>query len=241
MPEWSQQAVDWLQQAGDWILDGIKEVPGEPFPAKAVALRVAFGFLFGCLAAAIYALTMRSPKRGTSRPFMATMVLLSVLIAMVTLVIGDSTARAFGLVGALSIVRFRTVVQDTRDTAFVIFAVVVGMGAGAGYLAAPLLGMPLVLLAAWLFRPRRGQREQREAVLTLRLAVTHPPGEAVRQVLDRHLAGFRLTGAATARGGAALDVTYAVHPRSSDETLALVAELTKMDGVQGVEVKEAER
>ena len=50
--------------------------------------------------------------------------LLSILIAMVTQVIGDNIARAFSLVGALSIVRFRTVVRDTQDTAYVIFAVV---------------------------------------------------------------------------------------------------------------------
>ena len=50
---------------------------------------------------------------------------------MVSMVIGNEIARAFSLVGALSIVRFRTVVEDTRDTAFVIFAVVVGMALGA--------------------------------------------------------------------------------------------------------------
>ena len=59
--------------------------------------------------------------------------LLSILIAMVTQVIGDNVARAFSLVGALSIVRFRTVVRDTVDTAFVIFAVAVGMAVGAGH------------------------------------------------------------------------------------------------------------
>ena len=48
-------------------------------------------------------------------------------IAMVTQVTGQNVALAFSLVGALSIVRFRTVVQDTNDTAFVIFAVAGGM------------------------------------------------------------------------------------------------------------------
>ena len=66
----------------------------------------------------------------------------------VALVIGNSVARAFSLVGALSIVRFRTVVDDTRDTAFVIFSVVVGMAAGAGLLFVPLLGLPLVAVTA---------------------------------------------------------------------------------------------
>ncbi len=70
--------------------------------------------------------------------------LLTVLIAMVMLVIGNSVARAFGLVGALSIVRFRTVVSDTRDTAFVIFAVVIGMALGAGSVVVVLAGIPVV-------------------------------------------------------------------------------------------------
>ena len=63
--------------------------------------------------------------------FVVTLVLLTILIAMVTQVIGDNVARAFSLVGALSIVRFRTVVRDTQDTAYVIFAVAVGMAVGA--------------------------------------------------------------------------------------------------------------
>ena len=90
----------------------------------------------------------------------ATLVLLTVLIAMVTMVIGDSIARAFSLVGALAIVRFRTVVEDTRDTAFVIFAVAVGMAAGAGFLKAALVGLPFAAAAAFLFRPPNAPGER---------------------------------------------------------------------------------
>src|SRR6478752_4495105 len=70
---------------------------------------------------------------GEAESFGVTLVLLTILIAMVTQVIGDNVARAFSLVGALSIVRFRTVVRDTVDTAFVIFAVAVGMAVGAAH------------------------------------------------------------------------------------------------------------
>jgi uncharacterized membrane protein YhiD involved in acid resistance len=212
--------------------------PSTPWEWQTLAIQLGAAFVFGLLVALIYALTMRSSRRASSRPFLATLVLLSVLIAMVTLVIGNSLARAFGLVGALSIVRFRTVVQDTRDTAFVIFTVVVGMGAGAGYLAPPLLGMPLVFLAAWLFRPRRTSRDPREAELVLRVRNANPPGEPVRRVLEKHLSSYRQTAVSTARGGAALDVTYHVHARAPDSYLALVTELTPIEGVQSVEVKE---
>ncbi|MFM8579880.1 MAG: DUF4956 domain-containing protein, partial [Planctomycetaceae bacterium] len=86
--------------------------------------------------------------RGATAGLATTLVLMSVQIALVSIVIGSSVARAFSLVGALSIVRFRTVVDDTRDTAFVIFAVVEGMAAGAGLFVVGALGLPMVGLLA---------------------------------------------------------------------------------------------
>ena len=63
---------------------------------------------------------------------------------MVTQVIGSNVALAFSLVGALSIVRFRTVVRDTEDTAFVIFAMTAGMAVGAQNVVLALTGLVIV-------------------------------------------------------------------------------------------------
>ena len=108
-----------------------------------LTIRFAAAFVMGCFVAAVYYFTQGKPP-GQSVPMMATLVLLTVLIAMVTLTIGESLARAFSLAGALAIIRFRTVVEDTRDTAFVIFAVAEGMAFGAGFMILPLLGAPFV-------------------------------------------------------------------------------------------------
>ncbi len=96
----------------------------------AILARLVLAFLAGWLVAVAYAWGRRNSLTGTTFP--GTLVLMTILIAMVTQVIGDNAARAFGLVGALSIVRFRTVMQDTQDVAYVIFAVAVGMAIGAG-------------------------------------------------------------------------------------------------------------
>src|SRR6476661_249717 len=85
---------------------------------------------------------------GEAESFGVTLVLLTILIAMVTQVIGDNVARAFSLVGALSIVRFRTVVRDTQDTAYVIFAVAIGMAMGANHPSVALCGLAVVGAAA---------------------------------------------------------------------------------------------
>src|SRR6476469_5897480 len=91
---------------------------------------------------------------GEAESFGVTLVLLTILIAMVTQVIGDNVARAFSLVGALSIVRFRTVVRDTQDTAYVIFAVVVGMAVGGSDLWVAAIGIVVIGFAAYASRPR---------------------------------------------------------------------------------------
>jgi hypothetical protein len=216
----------------EWLHDSLHD--GVRVQTEVLLARLAVAFAVGCAVAGVYRLTTRP---GVAPGFLGTLVLLSVLIALVTLVIGNSVARAFSLVGALAIVRFRTLVEDPRDTAFVIFAVASGMACGAGYLVAPLAATPLVLLAAWLFRPRAAALIEGEQRLVLRLGTAGPVEQQVQALLTARLPGCRLVGVATARAGAALDIMYAIRPLGAEEALALVADLHRIEGVQGVELK----
>jgi uncharacterized membrane protein YhiD involved in acid resistance len=74
------------------------------------------------------------------------MIILAMVVALVMMVIGNSVARAFSLVGALSIIRFRTVVKDNRDIAYVFFALGAGMAAGVGNYEIALYGVGVILL-----------------------------------------------------------------------------------------------
>ncbi|MDX2451510.1 DUF4956 domain-containing protein, partial [Desulfosarcina sp.] len=82
----------------------------------------------GFLLAVIYRYTHKG--LSYSQSFTQTIFFVSIIVAIVMMVIGSSLARAFALVGALSIIRFRTVVKDTRDIAFIFLALAVGMAAG---------------------------------------------------------------------------------------------------------------
>src|SRR5688572_29923831 len=135
---------------------------------------------------------------------------------MVTLVIGDNVARAFSLVGALAIVRFRTIVEDTRDTAFVMFAVIVGMGVGAGHALVPLIGIPVVGAAALLCNAvGRSAPRARMFTLQVRLGIGRDPAALLRDIFDKHLAHAQLRATSTARQGAAIELTYAVGLREA--------------------------
>jgi hypothetical protein len=111
------------------------QVPGQK-PGELLNHLHTFDFFVNPLAAAVLgmvlALTYRHTHKGLSysQSFTQTILLLSVIVAVVMMTIGSDLAKSFALVGALSIVRFRTVVKDTRDIAFIFGALAVGMAAG---------------------------------------------------------------------------------------------------------------
>src|SRR3954468_10296088 len=117
-----------------------------------ILVRLALAWMLGLAIAAIY--RRARPMNDEAESFTVTLVLLTILIAMVTQVIGDNVARAFSLVGALSIVRFRTVVRDTQDTAYVIFAVAIGMAMGANHPLAAVCGLVIIGAAAVLLKDK---------------------------------------------------------------------------------------
>ncbi len=223
MPEWLTNAV---------TLDS--SISGQQLLTRLVVAAI-----FGAAVAFIYRLSHGRTKADAT-VLTATLVLLSVLIAMVSMVIGESVARAFSLVGALSIVRFRTVVDDTRDTAFVIFAVVVGMAAGAGLLLIPLVGIPVVGVAAVLLsRPAMGtkSREFADCSLSIRIGLGHDPEKLLGDLFSQYLESCRLRGIATARQGTALDLDYKVRMKVATEIPAFVTKVNQVDGVESVETK----
>src|SRR5690242_6892405 len=91
-------------RGGRPMLDRLwKAFPNGDLPLDMLSFRLGIAFVMGCAVAAVYRLTRRPVAGGTS--LVPTLVLLTVLICMITVVIGDNTARAFSLVGALAIVR----------------------------------------------------------------------------------------------------------------------------------------
>ncbi len=92
--------------------------------------------------------------RGPDKSFTDTLIMLCMLISVVMIIIDDSIARAFALVGALSIIRFRTAIQDPRDIGFVFYALAAGMAVGAdnpavAILATFVIGVILLCMFYW--------------------------------------------------------------------------------------------
>jgi len=207
----------------------------DPSPA-AVFVRLVAALAFGAVVAFIYRATRPNGEAQPSFPI--TLVLLSILIAMVTQVIGDNVARAFSLVGALSIVRFRTVVRDTQDTAFVIFAVAVGMAVGAGHPMVAASGTVVVGAAAWIWS-RRGAVAAGDDLylLEVKVGVGQDADVVLRPTLETLVKSRRLMSLSTAKQGMAIEVRYQVALVRPEAAGELVRTLNRIEGVQGVSLQ----
>ena len=114
-----------------------------------VLLDLTLSYVLGQFVAWLYIWTHRG--LSYSRNMTHSMILLTMIVTSVMLVVGDSIARAFGLVGALAIIRFRTVVRDARDTTFIFLALATGIAIGAHhYVVAVVAAVAIGLVATQL-------------------------------------------------------------------------------------------
>ncbi len=103
---------------------------GKSLSVEEIFLYIAMAVAIGLVIYLSYWIT----HAGTiySKKFNVSLVMLTVLTCTVMLVIGNNIALSLGMVGALSIVRYRTAIKDSRDTAYIFWAVIGGICCGAG-------------------------------------------------------------------------------------------------------------
>lgn len=180
---------------------------------------------------------VRTFARSEGRPapgLRTTLLLLTVLCALVTVVIGENIARAFGLAGVLAVVRFRTVIEDTRDSAFVIFAMVIGMSVGAGYINTSLVGFSVISLVAIAVTQMTGPAAN-DAKLTIRIKGKETTETDVRKVLATVAESVTLAGADTVKESAeSVDLIFRFRPFQQTDLSKIVDLLRAKPGVEKV-------
>ncbi len=146
-----------------------------------IVTNLAVAIVLGLFVALLY----RHTHKGLSysQSFTLTIVFVGVIVAIVMMVIGNSMTRAFALVGALSIIRFRTVVKDTKDTAYVFLALAVGMAAGTSNFVLAGIGTGVVsALALVLNATNFGALYKSEFILRFRLDKSSESTEHLEQI-----------------------------------------------------------
>jgi hypothetical protein len=161
--------------------DNLTNVLSQVYDPVTIVLNLAIACGLGMVISSVYKTTHRG--LSYSQSFMLTIVFVTVVVAMVMMVIGNNLARAFALVGALSIIRFRTVIKDTKDTVYIFLSLAGGMAAGTSSYFLGFAGVGIISAFAMLlhytnygsifkseiivrFRARAGLADQYDEVFT---------------------------------------------------------------------------
>jgi hypothetical protein len=220
----------------------MEETPlsGVPFSPETILLSLLLAFVLGQVLAWVYYLTHSG--LSYSRSYVQALILITVVIAMVMAVIGNNIITAVGLMGALAIVRFRNVMKDTRDIAFIFCALVVGMAAGSQrYLTAIIGTVVLSLIAIYLFCTDFGSHEPHNGFLRFSLRGSLGPEHPVPGVLRRFCGNFTLISVQDGGFGSPAEYAYQVMIRNTTKNEELIAELEKVEGIESISLTMQEK
>jgi len=188
----------------------------------------------GLIIAWLYKLTSRGP--GFSVGFAHSLIALSLITALIILVIGNNLARAFGLVGAMSIIRFRTAVKETYDIIFIFFALAVGLAAGAQYYGVAIAGT-LIISAILLFLAKVNLFQSGTREFLLQLRVLAPDGDIEKVYLplfETYLRDWRLLNSHSQDRESSFELTFTVTLHQPKKIMEFIRDLRTLKYVESV-------
>jgi len=200
------------------------------FSATDVVLALALSFMLSSFIGWIY----KTTHRGTSytQSYVHTLVLMSMVVSVIMLIVGSNIARAFSLVGALSIIRFRNAMKETRDVGFVFFAMAIGMATGTKFYMLAVIATIIISLAIlimnrldWYSRDASGQQ----------LVKIQVPNDAefdtlFNDVMVRHTTASDLISVDSVRSGMLTELVYSVSLKKKASAQAFLADVKRLNG-----------
>ncbi|MFH0901963.1 MAG: DUF4956 domain-containing protein [Pseudomonadota bacterium] len=188
-------------------------------------------FVLSMIVAWVYTFTYQG--LSYMRGFVQTLAVGGVVSALILLAIGENIARGLGVAGALTIIRFRATIKDTRDLIFVFASLAAGVACGAQAYAAAMVGTAVFALAMiYVSFASFGSRRQFDAVLRVRVAADPAGQEGLAGVLRRQCRSFVLINVRDL-GGNSEEHAYHVRFVNSEARGTLVKELGAVQGLSG--------
>lgn len=193
-----------------------------------VMIRAALvSFFLALIIGYTYRITHLGPSY--SQTTVHTMVIMAVVVSLIMLIIGTNIARAFSLVGALSIIRFRNAVKESRDVAFYFLAMAVGMACGTHHVGiAAVFTLVVCPMIYFMSRFEVGAKPMVEVLLKL----TVPDGldykTAFNEIFYKHLHGADLLSVDT-DGSGRMELIYSVTMRKGVNEQALLADVRTVE------------
>jgi hypothetical protein len=170
----------------EWINLVFQGDHGAACGPETVVFIVLLSFVLGHFIGWVYMWTHRG--LSYSQTFVGSLVTIPVIVAIMMVLMAGSIVVAFGLLAVFAVVRFRNVLKDTRDTTFILWSILEGLGVGTMRYSTSLVGaLGIAAVLLYLRMTAFGSRHRYDAVLSLRLTGDLAGGvAAVKSLLRRH-------------------------------------------------------
>ena len=207
---------------------------GTVYSPNEIVINLLISFLFGLIISYVYKKTHKG--LSYSQSFMITNVFVSVIVCMVIMIIGNNLARAFALVGALSIIRFRTVVKDTKDTAYIFWSLASGMAAGTGSYFLALAGNVIISLIAFtLYKTNYGSIVKSEFILQFRMQSKNKDvADNYNKILNKYTNTQTLLSSETSDDNNSIKVSLDIVLKEDLNQNDLLKEISSLSGLSEV-------
>jgi uncharacterized membrane protein YhiD involved in acid resistance len=156
---------------------------------------------------------------------------------VIMLVVGSNIARAFALVGALSVIRFRNAMKETRDIGFVFLVMAIGMAVGTRfYTLGAVAAVTICLVIFIMFRFNWFQLNVQRQVVKVQVPTDADYTPTIADVLIRYTSEFELVSTESIRGGALTELFYTARLKKGATASELIAALQGRNAGQRVAV-----
>lgn len=215
----------------NWLFEG--DFGLEPANYLMLAVGVLLAFAGGLMVAWTYMWTHSG--MSYSRSYTNTLIIFPVLVCIVMTVLAGNLVVAFGLMAIFALVRFRAVLRDTLDTAYVFAVIVIGLACGTRRFTTALIACAVtvgIMLYFWI--TDSGARQRFDVVLNLQWQ--RPSGElsVLKRLFHRHCRAVVCASQRAEDGEARLNLSYHVRLRDPARGPDLIAELQAVEGVARV-------
>ena len=213
------------------IIDTIKF--GEIYNPSEILINLIIAFFLGFVISLVYKKTHKG--LSYSQSFVLTNIFVCVIVSMVIMVIGNNLARAFALVGALSIIRFRTVVKDTKDTAFIFWSLAAGMASGTGSYFLAVSGTAIIsMIALVLYYTNYGSIFKSEFIIQFRSRNSAKNKKNYNKIFSEYCRSSTLLNAESSGDGQSLKLSFDIVLKENKTYDEFIQKLSKVSGLSEV-------
>lgn len=210
---------------------GLTDLSGT-FSVADVLLSLTLAFVCSLVVAWVYRNTHKNISY--SQGYVQTLIILGMLISLIMLVVGSNVARAFALVGALSVVRFRNAIKETRDVGFIFLVMGIGMACGTRFYTLAILAT-VVICAVILVMHRFNWFAldvQRQVVKLQVPADGDDYSPVIDDILIRNTTEYELISTESVRGGSLVEYSYTARLKKDVKAADLINELRVVNAGQ---------